>query len=84
MFDKAEFEIFKEEMASDEAKSWTECGQQMRDLNIGVHWLGSEGYRGKLPVWEAEDAKLEHLGNQTRGKKSRTCSRGTLFGPATI
>ncbi|KAM0836645.1 hypothetical protein ACQ4PT_062179 [Festuca glaucescens] len=62
MLDEAEFEIFKAEMASDEAKSWTEWGQQMRDLNIGVHRLGSGGYRGKLPIWEAEDAELERLG----------------------
>ncbi|KAM0917192.1 hypothetical protein ACQ4PT_009630 [Festuca glaucescens] len=62
MLDEAEFEIFKAEMASDEAKAWTEWGQQMRDLNIGKHHLGSGGYRGKLPVWEKEDAELARLG----------------------
>ncbi|KAM0915755.1 hypothetical protein ACQ4PT_010616 [Festuca glaucescens] len=62
MLDEAEFEIFKAEMASDEAKSWTEWGQQMRDLNIGVHRLGSGGYRGKIPILAAEDAELERLG----------------------
>ncbi|KAM0878024.1 hypothetical protein ACQ4PT_035131 [Festuca glaucescens] len=62
MLDEAEFKIFKAEMASDEAKSWTKWGQQMRDQNIGVHRLGSSGYRGKLPIWAAEDTELERLG----------------------
>jgi hypothetical protein len=51
MLDEAEFEIFKAEMASDEAKAWTAWGQQMRELNFGKHHLGRGGYRGKLPVW---------------------------------
>ena len=34
----------------------------MKELNIGAHGLGSGGYRGKIPVWEKEDAELEKLG----------------------
>jgi hypothetical protein len=62
MLDEAEFEIFKADMASDNAKSWMEWGRQMRELNIGKHHLGSCSYRGKIPVWEAEDAELARLG----------------------
>ncbi|KAM0927897.1 hypothetical protein ACQ4PT_002140 [Festuca glaucescens] len=61
MLDEAEFEKFNAEMASDEAKAWTEWGQQMRVLNLGKHHLGSGGYRGKIPVWEKEDAELARL-----------------------
>jgi len=59
--DEEEFNILKADMASDDAKAWTEWGRQMKELNIGAHRLGSGGYRGKIPVWEKEDAELEKL-----------------------
>jgi hypothetical protein len=62
--DEEEFKVFKAEMASDEAKAWTEWGRQLRELNIGAHRLGSGGYRGKFPIWEKEDAELERLGKE--------------------
>ena len=69
MIDEEEFNTFKAGLASEEARIWTEWGKKMREQNIGNHKLGSGGYRGKQPIWDKEDAKLERLGIENRWLK---------------
>jgi len=64
MLDQEEFESFKLSLNSEEAKKWTKWGKHMRDLNIGNHHLGSDGYRGKQPIWDKEDAEVARLGKE--------------------
>ena len=60
--DEEEFNFFKEDLATEEARAWTAWGQGMRELNIGDHHLGSGGYKSKIPIWDKEDAELDRLG----------------------
>jgi hypothetical protein len=57
-----DYVLFKEELDIDIFKALSALGKKMYDQNIGHHRLGSGGYRGIQPMWDAEDAELIHLG----------------------
>src|SRR3954468_7844447 len=69
MIDEEEFNTFKAGLVFDEAKICTSWGNKMRDMNIGNQKCGSGGYRGKQPIWDKEDAEMEHLGLENRWLK---------------
>ena len=83
MLDEEEFKIFKADIATADAIHWTNWGKTMREQNIGNHRLGRGGYSGNRPFGTRRTPGLNALVKTTLGLKSRTCSLGNLFGPAT-
>ena len=41
----------------------------MRDLNLGFHQLGPDGYRVAEPIWDKEDAERAEQGLPPRFEK---------------
>ena len=64
--DYKEFKIKCESGASEESSQW---GKEMRDLNLGVHKLGPDGYRVVEPIWDKEDAERAEQGLPPRFEK---------------
>ena len=52
--DYQEFKLKCESAAVDES---SQCGKDMRELNLGVHRLGPGGYRVAAPKWEKENTE---------------------------
>ena len=57
--DYLEFKIKCESNATAESSQW---GKDMRDLNLGVHKLGPDGYRVAEPIWDKEDMERAEQG----------------------
>jgi hypothetical protein len=51
-----EWTIFKETSAKPATNDVCNWRLQMRDKNLGTHYLGSHGYYRKMPKWRKEDA----------------------------
>ena len=50
----------------------------MRELNLGVHQLGPDGYRVAEPIWDKEDAKCAEQGLPPRFEKYRDKQTGNF------
>ena len=75
--DYKEFKIKCESPTTSESSQW---GEDMRDLNLGVHKLGPGGYRVAEPIWDKEDAEraeqgLPPLFEKYRDKQTRNYVR---------
>ena len=78
--DYKEFKIKCESSATSESSQW---GKEMRQLNLGVHQLGPDGYRVAEPIWDKEDAERAEQGLPPRFEKYRDNRPGTFSGPGT-
>ena len=54
-----EFKIKCKSSATSESSQW---GKEMRELNLGEHTLGPDGYRVAEPIWDKEEADRAEQG----------------------
>ena len=66
--DYKEFKIKCESNTTMESSQW---GKDMRALNLGVHQLGSGGYRVAEPIWDKDEAERAEQGLPPRFEKYR-------------
>src|SRR4051812_19419111 len=66
---EADYEEYKLKCDSATVEASSQWGQNMRELNLGVHRLGPGGYRVAEPKWEKDDAERAAQGLPPRIKK---------------
>ena len=64
--DYNDFKINCSSTANSESSKW---GKEMRELNLGEHTLGPDGYRVAEPIWDKEDAERAEQGLPPRFEK---------------
>ncbi|KAM3313625.1 hypothetical protein ACQJBY_032899 [Aegilops geniculata] len=78
--DYLEFKIKCESNATVESSQW---GNDMRDLNLGVHKLGPGGYRVAKPIWDRRTRSVPSKAYRPSSRNTVTSRPGTMSGPGT-
>ena len=66
---EVEYHEFKLKCEDNSTSESSQCGKNMRELNLGVHRLGLGGYRVAEPKWDKEDAERAAQGLPPRFNK---------------